>query len=214
MAVATIGQNSGDTYSGQTGAALVQPLPTTNFSGQSTYEPESTAANVQNCVLRFPGISSLPAGATITAASLNLYEQSANGTSTASIYQIIRSGIVLAQETWNVYATASNWGTAGCENTVSDRSATTAGDVALALADGAGYRSFTNAAFLTLVQGWYSGGVNNFGVLLKISAGVSKSGIFTGDAGANGQRPYLSITYTPAAVKAFRQYYERLLRVY
>lgn len=193
MALITVGQNSTDTYAGQDGGSLVQSLPTNNFHNMTTYEPE-LSGTAQNNPMKFTGIALIPAGGTITAASLDLYEQSASGTCTASIYQILRD-LVFTETTWNIWKTANNWTTAGCESAGNDRSGSTAGDVALAAADSAGYRNFTNAAFLTLVQGWYSGGIANYGILLKISAGVSpKSAVFTGDIGADGQRPRLNIT--------------------
>lgn len=82
-----------------------------------------TGAIRRYILLEFP-LSDLPSGAIISAATLSLYyyQWGTNnpGGTACNVYKVRRSDWVEAEATWNSYKTGSNWGVAGCSDTLTD----------------------------------------------------------------------------------------------
>ncbi len=83
--------------------------------------------NLYHAMLKFD-LSSIPAGSTITSATLTLWTGTNFGdrAGTVEVYRVKRAWID-SQATWNVYTTGNNWTTAGCDDTTNDREAANIG---------------------------------------------------------------------------------------
>jgi len=142
-------------------------------------------------------LSSIPADATVTSATLSIWTQSdaSDNTRTIRAYRVLRTWVE-TQATWNAYSTGNNWGTAGCANTSTDREATDIGSVSVAhnlAADTEVAISLTPAE----VQEWISGALTNNGVLIQ--ADTETNDLWTYDSTQGGdaiRRPKLVIAYT------------------
>lgn len=102
---------------------LVEGAPTTNHSTYANVAAKNVTGYSLITVFDFD-MSSLPSGATIDTAKLELYlhlysTSSASGRSVA-VDRCRRYDWEEQQATWNIYKTGSNWGTAGCQNTSTD----------------------------------------------------------------------------------------------
>jgi hypothetical protein len=148
-------------------------------------------------------ITTLPAGATITAGTLNMRQVFQPGGSTnitVTAHQINAAsawnegtGTLGApngnNSTWNRRITGTNWGTAG-------------GDFSAAVLDTVTLSANNWYAWNVLgaVQSWYGGATNN-GLLLQPTnfiAAVNYKAMASSEYGTAADRPYLRVTYTPA----------------
>ena len=120
-----------DTYI--TGAA-----PTTNYGTAiaMTFGDIVAGAVVFRGLMEFDISAVLGTGLTLSAAYLRVYQTSPTGSFSANVYKCKRT-FIEAQATWNVYATASNWGTAGAANTTSDIDTTISDPITITTASGA-----------------------------------------------------------------------------
>lgn len=95
---------------------VLQALPTSNYGADTYLTLMDVSTWVRRSILEF-GISSLPAGATLTSASLQLYYYSWQARDPVNLtiwaYKLIRTNWVEAEAAWNIYKTGSNWTTAG-----------------------------------------------------------------------------------------------------
>jgi len=116
MATLTVQPSGKDTY-------IWDGAADTNYGDLTLLTIEGSTANIIRSLLQFD-ISSLPAGAVLTAATLYLYYYAAQqGTPTGrtyNCYRVLRRDWVELEATWNIYKTGSNWTTAGCGNTTDD----------------------------------------------------------------------------------------------
>lgn len=97
--------------------------PTTNYGSESDFRTSAPfySGNTQRALCEFSiswGVD-IPAGATLTAATLYLYYfdyGAGDDPQTRTIYadRLIRLDWVELEATWNIYKAASNWTTAGC----------------------------------------------------------------------------------------------------
>jgi hypothetical protein len=127
---------------------------------------------------------SLPTGATVTAATINLYmtRKGSSSNFTLSFYGILRNYID-TQETYNSWTTGNPWTTAGAGSVGNDISATS--KTYSNQVDASGWRSWN---VLDLMPELMAG--TTFGIL--ISAGWT----YTVDPDGSANEPYLSLTYT------------------
>jgi len=173
--------------------------PNTNYgSGTTSYVGRDKQLNIFELLLLFD-VSSVPAGSTVTSATLGVYHVDMYGSEAnfvLSAYRVIRVWTAAAA-TWNTATTGVAWGTAGCANTTTDRSGTAEYTRTVGYATMGVYLSGT---VTSLVQGWVDGTYTNSGVLLTGSA-VDSAGIFnTVDNAAN--KPQLYVAYTEATPTA------------
>jgi len=101
----------------------IQPstIDTTPYEGSKTvnsgndlyiYVSPTTAAR-RRALLKFDFSAVVPAGATITLATLSLYCPLALASRTITVYRLLRTDWVETIATWNIYKTGTSWGTAG-----------------------------------------------------------------------------------------------------
>jgi len=218
MTTVKIGDNTTDGIAGCEATQIYKATPTTNLGSNSSIEASTfDSGDTRVSWLRFTGISSIPAGSTITAVSLFLWKTNDNvfaddgGSEVPNTFEIRRSlrDWVETQATWNIYKTSNNWGTAGGSN-ATDRSATLSGSQATAFnTDVGAYKEIAlNATGIADVQGFLDGTLTNngwrFGLADESGTGNSAGQyqVFTSDNGTNGHRPYLSVTYTAGGSNA------------
>jgi hypothetical protein len=165
---------------------------------------ESNAgALIMRGVIRFD-LSSIPAAAQVSSATLSLWLSSAGSLRASNdrairLYRIKRNWVE-SQVSWNVYSTGNNWQTAGC-NGANDREASDIGSSNLRVLDAIDSEhqfALTPAA----VQEWISGSVANNGVLLKCDTETDDMYFFhSSDSTSATLRPKLVVNYTLPALR-------------
>lgn len=95
--------------------SLFKDAPTTNYgTNDSLYiAAMNSGATLYAGILKFDFSAVVPAGATITLATLSLNCASNVASRTITVYRLLRTDWVENQATWNIYKSGSNWGTAG-----------------------------------------------------------------------------------------------------
>jgi hypothetical protein len=105
---------------------------TTNYGTDTTLHtrPKWTTGfdERRRIAIKFDFSAAVPAGATISLATLSLYDgtPSSDSRRTITVSRLLRTDWVDTEALWAVYKTGSNWGTAGALNTTSDVSTTDA----------------------------------------------------------------------------------------
>lgn len=102
----TIQPSGKDTY-------LNQYAPTTNYGTAISFSVQSRTGYKYRAILSFDFSAVIPAGATITLATLSLYCTQGYVTRTITVYRLLCTDWVETEATWTIYKTGSNWGTAG-----------------------------------------------------------------------------------------------------
>jgi|GEM_PF-2342536 len=114
--------------------------------------------------------SSIPANATIDGADLIVYETDTNGSDDYEIYQLLQDWVegdssAGSGADWFDYGTMADWQTAGAQGS-NDRSTTVLGT--LQGTSGAGDKTASlNPSGIDLLQGWYDGSINNYGIIIQ-----------------------------------------------
>jgi hypothetical protein len=145
----------------------------------------------RHTLLKFD-LTSIPAGSTITAATLGLNCSDASA-STIQMRKLLRIWVEL-QATWNIYSTGNSWTTAGGISDGNDRSATITASTAIS---GTGWKTWSDDQLITDIQAMIDGGANN-GWHFQNSSDPNVYPAFVSSDGTDGSRPYLSVTYTAA----------------
>ena len=188
---------------------------TTNFEGSDMAVGDGSAA--LNCsnkfFLKFTDLSAVPAGATVTSASLSLWFESANHNYTPYGVENIQVRRVLqdwteSQLTWNQYSSGNSWSVAGAQ-TSGDRVNTISATTALYFGNSMSstahvldrYHKFTGDLFTQDVQNFINGSVSNYGWVFEsdqygMGTAEYSYGVFTDSEGTVSQRPKLEISYT------------------
>jgi hypothetical protein len=202
MPTVTIGDNTGDDFSGTEDARIMEANATTNYGSASQIEIDKfSASNWVMSLLRFTGLSSISGPVTVSSATLNIWwESGASPAQTISARQCIRNWVE-AELTWNVFSTGNNWGTAGGLNDSTDRVSTIVADAAVSGVGSPRYISLTGAGIAALVEGWINSSITNHGFHVERTDAQNDSSfaLFTSSEGSDGQRPYLEVTYEAAA---------------
>jgi hypothetical protein len=156
-----------DTYISQTAA-------TTNYGTAEVLATRPYTSNIGRILLKFDFSSIVPAGATISSATLRLYATTGATGRTITVYRELRTDWVEAQATWNIYKTDNNWGTAGALNSDSDYTATDAATAATVAT-----LSWLEVNVTTLTTtAWVSvGGIAHF-LVADVGASATASKIF------------------------------------
>lgn len=202
MPTITIGANTGDTYSGFVETMLKENAPTVNQSGENYIEvTKYSGGDWTTAIAKATGISSIPAGSVITAVSLFFYQylgDKANGTYVVSAKRLLRNWVE-AQATWNVYSTGNSWTTGGAFGDATDRdTAASFASAGLDLSTGSYKELVGDAGAIYDVQRMLDGAIPNYGWMLERTDTFNDFGFrqFRGSEGTDGQRPYLSVTYS------------------
>lgn len=206
MPTVTIGANTADTYSGFADTMLKENDPTSNKGSDDYFEvTKYSGGDWTTGLVKASGISSIPAGSIITAVSLFLYQYSAaiaNGSYVVAAKRCLRNWVE-AEATWNVYSTGNSWTTGGAFGNGTDRDATaTFASAGLDLSTGAYKELVGDVNAIYDVQRMLDGAISNYGWMLERTDAANDFAYrqFRSSQASDGQRPYLSVTYsTPAA---------------
>jgi len=179
-------------------AYIRNTTPTGNVGATDIYAGElnSVSNDILRGLVKFD-LATIPAGSTITAATLRLYDTASDFSSnnrTFRAYRLLRVWVE-NQVTWNIYSTGNNWGTAGAGSTTTDREATDVGSVSTPATEVAQYYDITITA--SKVQEWLDGILANNGFLMQMDTETDDLHRYVGRDGAAGQKPELVVTYTP-----------------
>jgi uncharacterized repeat protein (TIGR01451 family) len=167
-----------------------------NYGALTNLTSNSQSNGGSRALIRFD-LSAIPAGATLTSATLEMYYFSTRTTLTESLraHRITRAWTE-AGVTWRTTDGVNNWTTAG-------------GDYDAAVAATATVNSTVNAwkqwGLTALVQGWVNGTVANQGLLLESpsASGNNERQFYSSDYAVNpALRPKLTIIYTASDLRA------------
>lgn len=130
-------------------------------------------------------LSTIPAGAHVSSATLSAYATSGSGSDQVALYRSTRSWTEAA--TWVTSDGSTAWSQAGGDATalaVASTAFTAAG-------------SWLNWDATALVDKWVKGNLPNQGVQVRAGAAVSNLQLASSDATTAAQRPKLSVTFLP-----------------
>ena len=167
---------------------------TTNYGASTEAAFGGVTTNRRHYLVEFD-LSSLPASAQIQSVKFKFTVNSVQNANsiTVNAYRVYRDWVEM-QSTWNIYSTGNNWGTAGCENTTTDRTSVSSGSVAVTTT-GAYEIDIDLDEFATL---W----ADNKGLMIARTGGDTSSyKIFPTREGA-ANKPELVIEYTVGGVQA------------
>lgn len=201
MPTETWGENitvNSDDYNGVSeDTSMFATLPTTNFETNIDNAIGTQGSGILRALIRFDIKTQLDVlGATeVNSAILNFDSNGENNTTdeTLSFYRVLRAWVV-GEATYNNFSTSGGaWGTAGCDNTTTDRSASAEGSILFDTPTGNKTIDITTAA-----ENWRSGTWAQDGLVIinddEVSTDTRKN--FASADDADGDRPSLSITYT------------------
>lgn len=169
--------------------------PTVNQNGVGFIDvgEPTGAVSIRRLLIKFD-LSSIPSNATFSAATLRLYDTGTDVTDNArtmNVHRLLRA-FTETTATWNTTDGSTNWGTAGADNTTTDRETGTVGTISMPNPPVVGYVDITLTA--SLVQDWVDGDLTNNGFLLKMS--TEGDDLHRFDSRNETNKPELVITYT------------------
>lgn len=173
----------------------------TNYGSETLLNignPASSANPRLRVWISFPGINNgdVPPSSSILTATLHLYmtANDASASTTMSVYRCRRSDVSESQITHNVYKTGSNWGTAGMENTSTDREADAIGSITLAAAEATGWKTVTldKDKVKQMVDGTWA--TNSF-VMRCTETSDDGHSFASSENATTANRPYIVIEY-------------------
>jgi len=204
LASVPIGTARADTYTSQPDGAngldtyIASDTPTTNFGGDGAFRvgEHNASTNVGRGLIKFD-LSSIPATAVVSSATLSLWQtsESANNSRALRVYRVKRAWVE-GEATWNIYATASNWQTAGGFG-ADDTEQTDIGSLVLSGTEANGQKdwSLDVDAIEEMIDGTWA----NNGFMLKADVEADDRHTFrSSDDATAAERPQLVIEYTVA----------------
>ena len=199
MPIVTIGDNTGDDFSGTEDARLRESDPTTNYETSILEVGKYASGNYVHLLIAFSGISNLPGSLSVSSATLYLNQSgsSGDGLSTFNITaKKLNRNWVESETTWNIWSTGNNWTTAGALHETDDRSLTTTFDIEATY--NLEYKLFSSAQLASDVEDFADGTLSNYGWHLEQSDAGENLGykFFSNSESGSDVKPYLSVTYT------------------
>lgn len=201
-------QEGVDSYTGTTDTQLYKSGADTNYGTTTTLKVcNQFGSGVFSSLIKFD-VSSIPATATITSATLTLTMDSTNfHGGTWGFYRCFKPWVE-STATWNDWdGPNSEWGTAGCDNTNDsgvDNSGDGTGDdrTATAFDTSSANTSTIDIDFATPVQNWVDGSWDNNGVAIDCIGTISDGADFrSSEHATTSQRPKLVVVYETAATE-------------
>lgn len=186
MSSVTIQPSTIDTY-------LYSAAPTVCNGAAAGLYVRPTVSAICRTLVSFDFSAVVPAGATITLATLSLYCSTSLSNRVITVYRLLRTDWVEAQTTWNIYKTGSNWGTAGALGSGVDFTPTDA-----ATANSVSVGQWLNETVTAQVQTALDSvaGVAHFLVADVGATDAENNGYASRENTAAGNRPKLYIEYT------------------
>ncbi len=136
-------------------------------------------------------VSSIPAGASINSAQLQVYATGWGGSNIELGAHAVVRGMAAGQATWNQASSGQAWGLPGCNDTSTDRRGTAESTLTTS-----GVNKWYSFDIRSVVQSWVDGTLANNGVLLRQTTPAAYSFSFAGGEKADGSlRPKLVVTY-------------------
>ncbi len=176
-------------YAGASDTKIRSDATTTNYGTNTVLEIDGSPDYA--ALLRFD-LSAIPAGKTITAASLTVNVTDAS----AQVYEIyaLRRAWTESSATWARASSTVNWTTAGANNTTSDRESTILGTVS---SSSTGVKTFAfNAAGVAKVQAWVNTPSGNHGFVIQDYVSNSDGlDLSSKENTTAANRPKLTVTY-------------------
>ena len=188
---------------------LVSNHPTLNFDGAIylLWGDQTGIANTATRSLIYFDTSTIPAAATVTAATFSAYMYGGGsdvaGTSVTKMQRLLRNWVD-AETTWNIYSTGNSWTTAGASSDGNDRVAATSASMSYTNSSGASnaYQDWTGSTLTSDVQNFVDGSYSNYGWLLTCDCEYQGASNYSfqeyrgSDYGYQSYRPKLVVTYT------------------
>lgn len=139
--------------------SLRENAPTTNQNALGL-GAGSSSTSLWNGLVGFDFSALVALGVTdVSVATLRLFigADFATASSTMAVYRMIRTGVTETGATWNTYNGTNAWGTAGCNNTTTDREASSIGSIARGTTDTGWHEiSLNTTKILEILNGTYT----------------------------------------------------------
>ena len=148
----------------------------------------------QHAVLRFDGLSNISASASVSAATLYLYQTSSNNAYSIDLRRLLQAWTE-AGSTWNTYDGTNNWNTSGALGAGSDRTSTAESTTSTASTTGAYYSFDCTSLVQDVIDGTISSD-EGFHLERNDSGDDNTFKAFASSEGTDGQRPELVVVYT------------------
>jgi|GEM_PF-1059540 len=183
-----------DGYSGTTDCYISQNSASSNYGDSTTLyvdgdDPGGSGRDLTT-LIRW-NVSSIPANATVTAASITIRVTNKSSNS-YPIYALNRS-FSESSATWNLASTGTSWATSGAMG-VADRDSTAMGSLA---GSSTGTLTATlNATGIAEVQNWINDPAQNYGIAIASASNTDGLDFRSSEYGTASYRPALNVTYT------------------
>lgn len=215
MPTVVIGNNTGDDYSGTEDAFIASDNTTGNFGGRE----DCGVTNSNRALIRFTGLDNIPSGSTISASPVSFYGSGWGGTCTINVYWTLRNWVEGTQTgqnrsgdspyscCWSEYGSGNTWTSAGCDGGGNDRESSYLLQKTDVSCPGSKTRNiFSSTNIVNKVQDVVDGDAN-YGFVFIHDDGDPYFGVSS--EGTDGQRPYLSVTYTESGSTGNSYYYQQ-----
>ena len=185
-------------YSGTESLIIRESDPTSNFSsGYNSDIMEVTRFNFNDrndALLRFTGLSNISSSATVTSATLYIYQTGNNASYSVDLFRCLRPWVE-GQATWNIYSTGNSWSTAGANGSGTDVSSTAESSTSIGTSNGTYYALDCTSLVQDIIDGTIS---SDEGFVLRPTPtpATSTFKVFSSSRGTDGQRPELVVNYT------------------
>ncbi|NLG74411.1 MAG: DNRLRE domain-containing protein [Chloroflexi bacterium] len=180
--------------------------PTRNYGGSTSVQVSPLSMSPQNALFRWD-LSSVPAGVTVSAASLTFHVTDSSNYP-FFLYNMRRAWVEgtsndqasSSSANWNTYDGSSTWGAGGAEDTTYDRYDTNLWKATTSTFGSTGSQTIElNASGVAVVQGWVDNPETNFGLTVQRDLENSSSNdywiVASSEASNESQRPRLNLTY-------------------